>query len=227
MTQQVAERVTTGERRLRMSYEDWLAWVPAQEVRSEWVDVEVIVYMPTTLLHGLITGFVYRLLAAYVEFLDLGVVVMESIHMRLVNAGRVPDILFVGHANRDRLTNQRLTGAADLVVEVISDDSVERDTVDKVAEYAAAGVPEYWLVDARTGHAGARFFRLVGDQYQEAFAEADGRYHSTAVPGFWLRPEWLRQDPLPNALTCLAAIAPDAVRTALATLDQPGGPGKD
>jgi Uma2 family endonuclease len=222
MAQRVAAPATSGERRLRMSYEEWLAWAPAQEVRSEWVDGEVIVFMPTTLRHGLIAGFVYRLLAAYVEFLDLGVV-MESIHMRLADAGRVPDVLFVGHANRDRLTNQRLTGPADLVVEVISDDSVERDTVDRLAEYAAAGVPEHWLLDGRAGQEGARFFRLVGGRFQEAFAEADGRYHSTVVTGFWLRPEWLRQDPLPNALTCLAAIAPDAVRAALAAPDQPGG----
>ena len=226
MAQQVAAPVTSGERRLRMSYEDWLEWAPAQEVRSEWVDGEVTVFMPTTLLHGLIAGFVYRLLAAYVEYRDLGVVVTESIPMRLANAGRVPDVLFVGRANRDRLTNQRLTGAADLVVEVISDDSVERDTVEKFAQYAAAGVPEYWLLDGRAGREGARFFRLVGGRYREAFAEPDGRYHSTAVPGFWLRPEWLRQDPLPNALTCLAAIAPDAVRAALAALDQPSGPGE-
>jgi hypothetical protein len=38
---------------------------------------------------------------------------------------------------------------------------------------------------------------------------------SKAVDGFWLRPEWLLDDPLPTAMRCLAAIAPDALRAAL------------
>lgn len=28
----------------------------------------------------------------------------------------------------------------------------------------------------------------------------EGIYRSEAVPGFWLRPEWLWQEPLPNVL---------------------------
>lgn len=51
--------------------------------------------------------------------------------------------------------------------------------------------------------------------YREAFADPDGRYRSRAVPDFWLRPGWLRRDPLPNALACLAEIAPEAMRAAL------------
>ena len=44
--------------------------------------------------------------------------------------------------------------------------------------------------------------------------DAAGSYHSTALPGFWLKPEWLWQDPLPNPLTLLTEIAPEVVRSA-------------
>jgi Uma2 family endonuclease len=36
---------------------------------------------------------------------------------------------------------------ADLVVEIVSPDNVERDTVIKRADYAEAGIPEYWIVN--------------------------------------------------------------------------------
>lgn len=34
-----------------------------------------------------------------------------------------------------------------IVVEVVSEESRERDQLDKPYEYAAAGIPEYWIVD--------------------------------------------------------------------------------
>src|SRR3712207_6994355 len=43
----------------------------------------------------------------------------------------------------------------------------------------------------------ARFFQLKADgSYLEAAVDPEGRYRSTEVPGFWLRPEWLWLDPL-------------------------------
>jgi Uma2 family endonuclease len=42
-----------------------------------------------------------------------------------------------------------LEGAPDMVLEVVSDSSVEKDTVILRKAYAEAGIREYWLVDAR------------------------------------------------------------------------------
>lgn len=39
--------------------------------------------------------------------------------------------------------------AADLVVEVVSENDPERDLSTKRREYAQAGIPEYWIVDPR------------------------------------------------------------------------------
>lgn len=40
-------------------------------------------------------------------------------------------------------------GIPDMVLEVVSDNSVEKDTVELRRDYWEAGIPEYWLVDAR------------------------------------------------------------------------------
>jgi Uma2 family endonuclease len=121
----------------------------------------------------------------------------------------VPDLLFVRPDKLERLSQTRLDGPADLVVELISEDSLERDRVEKLTEYAAAGVREYWAVDARPGRYGVEFFALVDGVYQPMPITADGRLWSTVVRDFWLRPAWLFQDPPPDVFDCLIEIAPD------------------
>ncbi len=59
---------------------------------------------------------------------------------------REPDILLVIDKNDSRRANRYWTGA-DLVLEVVSPDDPERDWVQKRADYARAGIPEYWIVD--------------------------------------------------------------------------------
>ena len=206
-----------GERRFSMTYEEWLVWDGAHEGKSEWVDGEVIVFPPSTIRHAEIAGFVLILLSSYARFLHLGKVLPGSAEMRLSDRScRLTDGLFVARDHLHRLTDTRLLGPADLVVEVVSEDSVARDREEKFRGYAAAGVPEYWLIDARPGEQRADFFKLTEEGVYRAMPlDADGRYHSLVVPGFWVRPAWLWQDPLPDALGCLAAIAPEALQTAL------------
>ncbi len=199
-----------AERRIRLGYDAWRRWHP-EGVRSEWVDGEVIVFVPTTLRHADVVGFLYVLLSSFVRFFDLGRVFMETVEMRLAHAGRVPDILFVARDHLAALETARLVGPGDLVVEVVSDDSVARDREEKLAECAVAGVPEYWLLDPRPGQLRADFLRLVDGAYQPIAPDAEGRVHSPVVSGFWLRPEWLWEEPVPDPVRCLDDIAPAAL----------------
>jgi Uma2 family endonuclease len=59
---------------------------------------------------------------------------------------REPDLLILLDAQDPRNQNRYWLGA-DLVVEIVSPDDPERDTQVKVADYAEAGIPEYWIVN--------------------------------------------------------------------------------
>ena len=59
---------------------------------------------------------------------------------------REPDLLLVLDKHDPRAQNEFWLGA-DLVVEIVSPDDPARDTVEKVADYAEAQIPEYWLVN--------------------------------------------------------------------------------
>lgn len=89
-----------------------------------------------------------------------------------------------------------MDGPADLVIEIVSPESVLRDRGEKYAEYEAGGVREYWIIDAEAKR--ADFFVLDSEgRYQRATPDADGKYGSAVLPGFWIKIGWLWQTPLP------------------------------
>ncbi len=55
-----------------------------------------------------------------------------------------PDVLVV--CDKSQMTTTHVEGAPTLVIEVLSTSSLRHDRVRKFRLYAAAGVPEYWLV---------------------------------------------------------------------------------
>jgi Uma2 family endonuclease len=121
-------------------------------------------------------------------------------------SGREPDVLFVAAEHTHRITEDYLDGPADLVVEIISDDSVTRDRSRKFHEYQAGGVREYWVIDPRPGRQQADFYVLdEGGQYRPILPTPDGIYRSTVVAGFWLRLAWLWEE-TPDPLAALAEV---------------------
>ena len=61
---------------------------------------------------------------------------------------REPDILLLRDRSDPRYQDRYWQGA-DLVAEVVSPDHPDRDLVEKRADYAEAGIPEYWIADPR------------------------------------------------------------------------------
>jgi len=186
----------------KMSYEEFLAWAD-EDTLAEWVDGQVLMYTPASDWHQNLCGFLESVLRIFVESRRLGVVRSAPFQMKLKH-GREPDLLFVAKEHLGRLQETYLEGPADLVVEIVSPESAGRDRGEKFYEYAQGGVPEYWLIDPQ-GH-WAEFYRLEEGHYRLVFEGKEGEYHSEAVPGFWLRVEWLWQEPLPNPLRALGKI---------------------
>lgn len=77
---------------------------------------------------------------------------------------REPDLLAVLDASDPRRQDAYWLGA-DLVMEVVSPDSGERDAIVKRTDYAEGGIPEYWIVNPIEEM--ITVLRLSGDQYTE------------------------------------------------------------
>jgi Uma2 family endonuclease len=188
----------------KMTYEEFLAWAD-EDTLAEWVDGEVVMYSPASRRHQEISLFLGQVIGLHVEHSGAGRILVSPFQMKLARSGREPDLLFVAQEHLERLKETHLDGPADLVVEIVSPESVGRDRGVKFYEYEQAGIPEYWLIDPRTKR--AEFYQLtVANQYRLVLPDAEGVYHSAVLPNFWLQVEWLWQEPLPSPIRTLAEI---------------------
>ena len=137
--------------------------------------------VPTT-SHQAILACLYRLFYAWLQPLG-GVVLFSALRLRVREGKfREPDLLLLRDRSDSRCQDRYWLGA-DLVVEVVSPDHPERDFVEKQDDYAEAGIPEYWIVDPRTGT--ITVLSLRGDTYAEHGVHERGALaESTLLPGF-------------------------------------------
>ena len=87
-------------------------------------------------------------------------------------------------------------GVFDLCVEALSDTQrshTERDTLTKKAEYAAGGVPEYYILHREPEH--QAFFARTASGVYAPIAPLAGVIHSRVLPGFRFRPADLCRRP--------------------------------
>jgi len=83
---------------------------------------------------------------------------------RAIDTGRVRLIPKAGE-EPDRFIE--IEGGPDLVVEIVSDSSVAKDTLRLPAAYLAAGVKELWLIDARGKAPAFQILSIVRGKYAE------------------------------------------------------------
>ncbi len=200
MARQIERPPQAEAQRLAMTYQEFLAWAD-EDTHAEWVDGEVVVFMPPRMIHQDLMLFLGSLINRFARRCGVGKAVAAPFEMLILGgkSSRQPDILFVHRDNIARLSEERLDGPADLVVELVSDSSTRLDRDEKYHEYQEAGIPEYVIIDPRPRRQRVEFYRLDGaGRYLPVLPDGAGRYHSTALPGFWLDPAWLWQDPLPN-----------------------------
>jgi Uma2 family endonuclease len=199
-----------------MSYEEYLAWV-GEDGRAEWVGGEAIVFQPPTALHQALVGFLNLVLGLFVGVFGLGRLWAAPFELKIKPGGssRGPDLMFLAKAHLDQLSDERIERPPDLVIEVVSSDSVHRHRVDKYDEYEAGGVPEYWIIDNRPEQQRAWFYQLDPNGRYQPVPVVDGIYRSAVLPGFWLRVDWLWAAQ-PDALRALAEIiGPEQMANAL------------
>ena len=56
-----------------------------------------------------------------------------------------PDVMII--CDRDKVVKQKVYGAPDFIVEVLSNSTKKKDMTLKMSKYENAGVREYWIVD--------------------------------------------------------------------------------
>ncbi len=196
-----------------LTADDFLAWLEPGK-HADLIDGEVEMHSPVSLKHAELLNFVDAILRQYIDRHDLGTLFREVVAVRLSSRNVfMPDLAFYRAGREADLRDTYAAGAPDLVVEVLSPRTAERDVGPKFAEYEQHGVIEYWVLDPETlAH---RFYRRQGEILTEYADETENTagtggaaatIHSETVPGFFVRREWLTPAAVPKIDAALTEI---------------------
>ena len=170
-----------AERERRLAFYDWLD----EDRKAEFIDGEVVVHSPVVKSHADSTGLLTQLLKLHCMRNRLGWVATEKILVQLKRDDSEPDVVFwrseVAEAFED---DQLFFPAPDFVAEVLSPSTAGYDRKQKYDSYAANGVPEYWIVDAKAREVECYELTTEGTYGLRDRVEAQGTLRSTSVDGF-------------------------------------------
>ena len=138
--------MATQRRVVKFTYEDYKH--TPEDKRYELIDGDLIMVPAPRTAHQKSSMNLVNPLFTFVTENGLGVVFAAPYDVVLSETDVVqPDILFVSNERSHIINEDNIRGAPDLVVEVLSPSTAQRDRTLKRTLYALHGVSEYWQAD--------------------------------------------------------------------------------
>lgn len=184
---------------------DFFQLVPDGQ-KADLIDGVIHMASPDSFLSSDLNAFLAFLMRGYVSARKIGGKVIGNRFACILNEYRAPepDVLYIGPARMHLVEPNALRGGPDIAVEIVARESRSRDYHEKRKLYLEAGVTEYWIIDPLANR--VAFLRLESNDYVSVPLEENSIFRSQALPGFWLKAEWLFSNPLPDDQECLRAI---------------------
>ncbi len=178
-----------------VSYEDYLTGKFGKH--TEWVYGVVVAMSPVSIQHDQLGHFLRTLLEVYLDATTGGLVFQDPVVMKASAdlPGRQPDIQVILPDRAHYVQENQVAGPANLVVEIVSPESVDRDRGTKFQEYEKGGVAEYWILDPARKE--ALFYVHGDDGLFNSRLPVDGVYNSRILPKLFLKVSLLWNDKLP------------------------------
>lgn len=165
----------------QLTFEEYIDFCAQTDDRFELVRGELHQMTPPTVLHYRIAKFLEQVLDRAIEDrfnLDEWETFRDAGQKTESNSSRLPDVAIVSRVEADQLLRQTAVfqNPSPLVVEIVSPSSASEDYDEKLKEYQALGVLEYWVVDyeglGAAKHIGfpkaptLTVYELINDKYQ-------------------------------------------------------------
>ena len=168
---------------IKFSYRDYKSLPESDTKRYELIEGELIVVLSPTTYHQRISGNLEYILREFVRRYNLGYIYDAPCDVVLSEENVLqPDILFITKERSEIITEENIQGPPDLVIEILSSSTAERDRTHKRTLYARYGVREYWIVDPdeRTVE-----IMTLGEEGFEAVGvyQGEARVESPLLPG--------------------------------------------
>lgn len=164
----------------KLSFEEYIDICAQTEERYELVRGKLIQMTPPIVLHYRIAKFleqVFDVAIAQQFGTDKWEAFREAGQRTEADSSRLPDVAIVSKAEADALLDQTAVFQAPslLVVEIASPSSASEDYSDKLREYEALQVPEYWVIDPK-GLGAAKYIGFPKQPTVSIYQLVDGKY---------------------------------------------------
>ena len=131
----------------RIGFREWLE-LPEDNRLYEVLEGELFVSPPPSVRHQRILRRLLVALDGYLTGRGAGEVLAAPVGVKLSDDQVVePDLVVVLSGHEDRIGDQVIAGAPDLVIEILSPGTAARDLGPKRSLYEQHRVAEYWIVD--------------------------------------------------------------------------------
>jgi len=131
---------------IKFNYDDYC--LMPEDRRYELIGGEFFMVPSPSVIHQRVAANLEAILREFVREKDCGEVLFAPLDVVLSPEDVVqPDIMFISSERSNIITDANIQGAPDLVVEILSPSTAEKDRTIKKKLYARYGVRELWLVN--------------------------------------------------------------------------------
>jgi Uma2 family endonuclease len=168
-----SNKATAPDRQLTLpekSHQDYLTATSEHDtLRVEYLNGDIVMTPARSPHHQIIVTNLLLLMGQFAMTNGLGLVLPAPLDVVLAKEEQIaqPDLIFISKGRAPKLvTRAAISGAPDLVLEIISPSTARADRKIKPPLYARYGVAEFWLVDPEDQS--VEVFVLDGETYRVA-----------------------------------------------------------
>lgn len=169
-----------------ITYEHYRTLSASTDERYELIDGDLYMVPASSLSHQAISMNVVRRFDRHARETNRGRVFHAPLDVVLGDGEKrsvvQPDIVFISNERKEIMTEDKVVGAPDVVVEILSSGTAGRDRGAKKALYARCGVREYWVVDPELET--VEVFSPGANEFEPVRYSQGDTVVSTVLPGF-------------------------------------------
>ena len=175
--------MTATNLKTKLTFEEYLNYDDGTDNRYEFVDGELLLMNPPIGRHAIILSFLQNIFTNEINRLDLPWIALQVVGVRTsLNRARIPDLCVATREQIEPYLDKSavIESPSLLSIEVVSASSSVNDYRFKRSEYAATGIPEYWIIDPADQK--VTVLQLVEGLYEEKVYRGQEQIVSVTFP---------------------------------------------
>ncbi len=148
------------------------------------INGDLVMSPSLTLKHQTVNGKLFMFISKHLEKNDLGGLCLFSPIDVVLDDENIfqPDLIYISNERKIELLYDRIMGAPDLIIEILSPSTAYYDLRQKKDFYESYGVKEYLIIDPMC--LDAELYVLTNDRFDlQQKEQQNGTIHLTTLPG--------------------------------------------